>query len=98
MTTTLLTLRIIRTSNGYMLEHNDEYVNDRHGDNCWDSLDDVMEEFSKLVLSDSLLSVRLLDIPLGCDTPILQEMQDRLDKAINDPQVKSGKINIKIKK
>jgi hypothetical protein len=86
MSTTLLTLRIIRTNNGYMLEHNDDYVHDRHGDNCWDSLDEVMEEFSKLVLSDSLISSRLLDIPLGCDTPILQELQDRIDNASKDAQ------------
>lgn len=86
MDTTILTLRIIRTSNGYMLEHDNEYVHDRHGDNCWDSLDQTMEEFSKLVLSDALIPVRSVDIPLGCDTPILQELQDRIDNASKDTQ------------
>ncbi len=84
MSTTLLTLRIIRTSNGYMLEHNDEYVHDMHGDNCWDSLYDVMEEFSKLVLSDVLISTRLMNIQPDCGTLALREMQDRIDNAVKD--------------
>lgn len=86
MSTTILTLRIIRTSNGYMIEHNDEYVCDMHGDNCWDSLDDTMEEFSKLVLSDALIPVRPLDIQPICGTPALQEMQDRINNAVKDAQ------------
>jgi hypothetical protein len=88
MSTTILTLRIIRTSNGYMLEHNDEYVYDMHGDNCWDSLDDAMEEFSKLVLSDELMPARLLDIQPDCGTPALQELQDRIDNAVKNTQCK----------
>jgi len=30
------------------------------------------------------LAPTTVDIPLGCDTPILQELQDRIDKASKD--------------
>ncbi len=71
MTTTLLTLRIIHTTKGYMLEHNGRNVHDTHGSNCWDTLDEVMREFSKLVLSDALIPIRVLDIPPQCTTPYM---------------------------
>lgn len=67
-----------------MLEHNDEYVHDMHGDNCWDSLDEVMEEFSKLVLSDALIQMRPVNIQPDCGTLALRDMQDRIDNAVKD--------------
>jgi hypothetical protein len=73
--TEVLSLRIVRTDKGFMLEHNGKYVVDRHGnnswDNCWATLDDVMEVFSKLVLSDALIPMRVLNIPPQCATPYM---------------------------
>ena len=73
--TDVLSLRIIRTDSGYMLEHNGKYVFNRHGNNSWDdrwaTLDEVMEVFSKLVLSDALIPIQVLDIPPQCTTPYM---------------------------
>ena len=73
--TDVLSLRIIRTDKGYMLKHNGKYVFDRHGNNSWDdrwaTLDEVMEVFSKLVLSDALIPIQVLDIPPQCTTPYM---------------------------
>lgn len=69
--TDVLSLRIIHTDTGYMLEHNNDYVHDKNGANCWATLDDVMEVFSKLVLSDALIPMRVLDIPPQCTTPYM---------------------------
>ena len=69
--TEVLSLRIIRTDKGFMLEHNGKYVVDRHGNNCWATLDDVMEVFSKLVLSDALIRPIVVDLPPQCTTPYM---------------------------
>jgi hypothetical protein len=73
--TDVLSLRIIRTDKGYMLKHNGKYVFNRHGNNSWDdrwaTLDEVMEVFSKLVLSDALIPIQVLDIPPQCTTPYM---------------------------
>jgi len=69
--TEVLSLRIIRTDKGFMLEHNGAYVCDSSGAICWPTLDDVMEVFSKLVLSDALIPMRVLDIPPQCTTPYM---------------------------
>jgi hypothetical protein len=71
MTTTLLTLRIVHTTNGYVLEHNGVDVRDAHGNNRWSSLDEVMGVFSKLVLSDALIRIHVLDVPPQCITPYM---------------------------
>jgi hypothetical protein len=71
--TEVLSLRIIRTDKGYMLKHNGKYVFNRHGNNSWDdrwaTLDEVMEVFSKLVLSDALIPPRGVFIEPDCGTP-----------------------------
>jgi len=73
--TVVLSLRIIHTDKGYMLKHNGKYVFNRHGNNSWDdrwaTLDEVMEVFSKLVLSDALIPIQVLDIPPQCTTPYM---------------------------
>ena len=73
--TEVLSLRIIRTDKGYMLEHNGKHVFNRHGnnswDNCWATLDEVMEVFSKLVLSDALIRPIAVDFPPQCTTPYM---------------------------
>lgn len=67
--TEVLSLRIIRTDKGYMLEHNGAYVCDKNGGICWATLDEVMEVFSKLVLSDALIPPRGVFIEPDCGTP-----------------------------
>ena len=69
--TEVLSLRIIHTDTGYMLEHNNDYVHDNKGDDRWATLDEVMEVFSKLVLSDALIPIQVLDIPPQCTTPYM---------------------------
>jgi len=73
--TDVLSLRIIRTDSGYMLEHNGKYVFNRHGNNSWDdrwaTLDEVMEVFSKLVLSDALIPPIVVNFPPQCTTPYM---------------------------
>ena len=69
--TDVLSLRIIRTDKGYMLEHNGAYVCDKNGGICWATLDEVMEVFSKLVLSDALIPPIAVNLPPQCTTPYM---------------------------
>ena len=47
-------------------------------DSVWIKVDrGLWEQFNDLAPTT-------VDIPLGCDTPILQELQDRIDKASKD--------------
>jgi hypothetical protein len=69
--TEVLSLRVIRTDKGYMLKHTGAYVCDRSGAICWATLDDVMEVFSKLVLSDALIPPIVVDLPPQCTTPYM---------------------------
>ena len=71
--TEVLSLRIIRTNIGYMVEHNGDYLCDSKGDNCWDTLDDAMNQFSKLVLSDALIPPLKVYIEPDCGTPFVTE-------------------------
>jgi hypothetical protein len=86
--TEVLSLRIIHTDKGYMLKHNGKYVFNRHGNNSWDdrwaTLDEVMEVFSKLVLSDALIPPRGVFIEPDCGTPMLEASQEELSKLLKD--------------
>ena len=52
-------------------------------DSLWIKVDiDQWETFHGL----AHIAPTTVDIPLGCDTPILQELQDRIDNASKDTQ------------
>ena len=38
----LMDIHVIKTNDGWMVEFNDEYVEDKNGDNLWDSVVDAI--------------------------------------------------------
>ena len=58
----------------------DAEVMQKFDDSVWIKVDrELWEEFNNIAPTT-------VDIPLGCDTPILQELQDRIDNASKDTQ------------
>jgi hypothetical protein len=45
----LIEIRLITTSNGWMIEYNNHYLTNKAGDNCWGDLSDAL-----VVLRNSL--------------------------------------------
>lgn len=64
-----------------MLE--DAEVMQEFDDSLWIKVDlEMWETFHGL----AHIAPTTVDVPLGCDTPILQELQDRIDNAFKDTQ------------